>query len=351
MASAYHMGGPDDPVHYPRYFNLPNQAAAAAKIAALENGPEALVVSSGLAAISTVVLGLLEAGDHVLVQSDLYGGTHHLVRTELTRLGFEVDWAPAGGAQGFEAALTPQTRLVLLESPTNPLLKVVDLAEVADMARRRGAITVMDNTFATPINQKPLDLGIDVVIHSATKYLGGHSDLCAGAIVAGRPIMDRIREAAVNYGGVLGAFECYLLERSLKTLALRVRQHNENALALAEFLAGRPEVRRAHYPGLPGHSGHDIAAKQMAGFGGMLAVELAGSQKDAQQIVDRLELFTPAVSLGGVESLLCFPSLTSHAKMTPEQRAEMGVGDTLIRVSVGVEDPEDLIADWRRALG
>ena len=340
----------DGNICYPRYYNIPTQKAAADKLAALENGEAALILSSGMAAVTSALLAHLGQGDHALIQSDVYGGTYHFVASEFERFGIELTLVSSQDVKDFDALVRSNTNLLYVETPSNPLLKVVDLQAVAELGRRRNLTTVIDNTFASPINQTPLDLGIDVVIHSGTKYLGGHSDLCCGAVVSGARTMARIAETAINHGSVLGAFECYRLERSLKTLGLRVRQQNQNAMALAEYLSGHPGVLKVNYPGLPGHPGHETAKKQMTGFGGMLSVQLAGSFEDARRVVDRLKLAHHAVSLGGVESLVCFPTLTSHEKMPKEEREAQGITDTLVRVSAGIEAPEDLIEDFRQAL-
>lgn len=350
MASSYRVPPAGDELCYPRYYNIPNQMAAADKLAALENGESGLVVGSGMAAITETLFALLRAGDHAVFQGDIYGGTYHFILSELERYGIDYSIVTADSVDAFVAACRENTRLIYFETPTNPLLTVVDVQAMAEAARRRGILTVVDNTFATPINQNPLALGVDVVIHSGTKYLGGHSDLCCGAIVTRRDLMDKIRGTAVNHGAVLGAFECYLLERSMKTLALRVRQHNQNAQAVAEFLSGHPRVRRVYYPGLPSDRGHEVARRQMSGFGGMLSVDLTGDHASAREAMERLRWFTHAVSLGGVESLFCFPVLTSHAKMPREDREKLGITDTLVRLSVGVEETDDLIDDLKQAL-
>ncbi|MEW6262630.1 MAG: aminotransferase class I/II-fold pyridoxal phosphate-dependent enzyme [Thermodesulfobacteriota bacterium] len=348
-SSSYRFSESGGEVLYPRYYNLPTQKAVADKMAALENGRTALVVSSGMAAISTTLVALLAAGDHAVIQNDVYGGTFHFL-SELSRLGIEYSLVRSQDVRDFAAAVRENTRLVYFETPTNPLLKVVDLRAMAELGRTKGLLTVIDNTFATPINQRPLDYGIDVAAHSGTKYLGGHSDLCCGVVVTRPDLGDKIAETAINHGVVLGAFECYRLERSLKTLALRVRQQNVNALALAEFLAAHPRVKRVYYPGLPDDPGHETAKRQMSGFGGMFSVEIKGDRETARSVVNRLKLFTHAVSLGGVESLVCFPALTSHAKMPAEEREKIGITDALLRFSTGIEDPDDLIADLGQAL-
>jgi len=335
---------------YPRYGNIPTQMAPADKLAALEGGQAAMVMASGMAAISSALLSVLNAGDHAVLQADLYGGTHRFLLAELSRLGIGCTLVADADPARLEAAVTPQTRAVYVETPSNPLLRVVDLEGVAAMARRRGLVSMVDNTFASPINQKPLALGFDLVIHSGTKYLNGHSDLNCGAVVGAAARMASVRERAVNFGGTLNTYDCFLLERGMKTLALRMAKHNENAMAAAEFLAARPGVAAVHYPGLPSHPGHDVARRQMRGFGGMLSFELACAPEAARAFVDGLELALEAVSLGGVETLVCFPAVTSHAKMPREDRLAIGVTDTLVRLSVGCEDADDIIADFRRAM-
>jgi cystathionine beta-lyase len=332
---------------YPRYFNTPNQRVIEQKMAALEKGEAALVFGSGMAAITTVLFAYLKPGDHAVFQTDLYGGTFLFVR-ELARIGVAISFARS--AAEFALSLRPETKVVYVESPSNPLLRVVDLAAIAKLVRDHGALSVVDNTFATPINQNPLQLGLDVVIHSGTKYLNGHSDVNAGVVVSSAEVIQRTTEYAVNHGGMLDARACFLLERGMKTLALRVKQHNENAARLAEFLLGHPAVAAVNYPGLPCHPDHPLAARQMRGFGGMLSFELRDAQRvDAMLAAFRLVL--PALSLGGVESLVCIPSRTSHRKMSRGERERAGISDGLVRVSVGVEDFEDLLEDFTQALG
>ena len=338
-------------VRYPRYMNIPTQKAAADKVAALEHAEAGLVVSSGMAAIVAGLMAFVQAGDHVVFQADLYGGTHHFITAELARFGVRYSFVSSSSPADIAAALEENTRVVYLESPSNPLLKIIDLEETAALLRGRGVLTMIDNTFATPMNQTPLDMGFDVSIHSGTKYLNGHSDLNCGAIAASSEHIRTIQATAVNFGFTLNVYDCYLLERSLKTLGVRMARHNENALALARFLGDHPRVSRVYYPGLPEHEGHDIAKKQMKGFGGMLSFELDASAEEAAGMVGRLKLVTQAVSLGGVESLICFPARTSHAKISREERLAIGVTDTLVRFSVGIEDVEDLMADLDQALG
>jgi cysteine-S-conjugate beta-lyase len=331
---------------YPRYFNTPNQRVVEEKITALEHGEAALVFGSGMAAISTLLFAHLKPGDHAIFQTDLYGGTVLLVQ-ELTRWGVSVSFAR--DAKEFGATITPKTRLLYCESPSNPLLRVVDLAAIGALGRAHGALSVVDNTFATPINQTPLLLGIDVSVHSGTKYLNGHSDVNAGLVVGSAATIQRARECAVNHGGMLDAQGCSLLERGMKTLAVRVRQHNENAGQIAVFLRRHPAVASVNYPGLGEHPDHEVAARQMCGFGGMLSFELRNPAQ-AEAVLSALQLIMPALSLGGVESLACIPSRTSHRKLSPEDRQRAGISDGLIRLSVGIEEVEDLEADLTQAL-
>jgi cystathionine beta-lyase/cystathionine gamma-synthase len=324
---------------YPRYFNVPNQRVVARKLAALEQGEDAVVFGSGMAAISTLLFAHLKPGDHAVFQGDLYGGTHHLVTSELRRFGVEISMART--LAEFSAALRPNTRVLYVESPSNPLLRCVDLAAVAKLAREREVLSAIDNTFASPINQTPLALGIDAVVHSATKYLNGHSDVIAGVVVSSREVIRKVTQSALNFGATLDSHACYQMERGLKTLGLRVRQQNQNAGLLARFLESHAAVSRVIYPGLPDHPDHAIAARQMRGFGGMLSFELRQPSR-VDQLLARLEVATPALSLGGVETLVTVPSRTSHRSLTPEERRSAGISEALVRVSVGIEDIQDL---------
>ncbi len=335
---------------YPRYHTLPTQLAAADKIAALEGADACFIHASGLASITVALLAFLRAGDHALIQADIYGGTHHFVTAEFPRLGIGFDFVDCGDVARLRAAARPNTRLVYVETPSNPLLGVADLAAVAAVAREIGAVSVCDNTFATPVCQNPLSLGIDVAAHSGTKYLAGHSDLNCGAVACRAAHAERLHETTVNYGPTLNGMDAFLLERGLKTLALRMERICRNGLAVAAWLAAHPKVARVNYPGLPGHPGHAVAARQMRGFGGMLSFELFGAANAADAFAARLRMIPQAVSLGGVESLICLPRLTSHAKMTAAERAAAGIGDTLLRLSVGIEDEADIIADLAQAL-
>jgi cystathionine beta-lyase len=335
---------------YPRYFNTPNQEILVRKLCALEQGEDGVVFSSGMAAISTTFLALLKAGEHAVIQDDIYGGTRSFVTGRFPALGIRYTLVDRDAA-AIQAAILPETRLIYVESPTNPTLNIVDLRKIAKLARSRGLISLIDNTFASPVNQNPLTLGIDVSLHSGTKYLGGHSDLTSGAVVTSRELAEKIRGAATNLGGNLNAQSCHLLERSLKTLGLRVERQTENAGRIAEFLERRPDVKRVNYPGLKSHPGHDIARSQMKGFGAMLSFEVDPQVMSASEFMRALRLIHPAMSLGGVESTICDPATTSHRHVPVEARERLGISAGLLRLSVGVEHSDDLIADLQQAFG
>jgi len=334
---------------YPRYNNTPNQKAVAKKLSALENTESSLLFSSGMAAISTVIFSLAGQGDHVIMQRDIYGGTHHFVTAEFERFGIEFTFV-SNQAKDIEAAIKKNTRLIYIETPSNPLLVITDIEAVSKLAQSKNIPTAIDNTFASPMNQNPHDFGIDIIIHSGTKYLGGHSDLCCGAVLATEEMIDKIRASAANFGGSMNAATCHLLERSLKTLGIRVEKQNRNAQILAEYLADHLYVEKVYYPGLTFHPGFDIAAKQMRGFGGVLSFELNDTKIQPDHFVRKLSLITPALSLGGVESIICSHAVTSHAKISAKERKELGIADGLFRLSVGIEDVADLIGDLKRAL-
>lgn len=337
-------------VYYPRYYNIPTQQVAASKIAQLENGEAGLVLSSGMAAVVSTLFGLLRAGDHAVFHSGIYGGSRSFVDERFSRCAIEHALVYGTDVADFEAAIRDNTKVLFFESPTNPLLQVVDIAKVAEMARSRGVLTVMDNTFASPILQNPLDLGVDVVIHSGTKYLNGHSDVNCGAIVTSNELMQPIMDCAVSLGGTLDVRACYLLERGLKTLALRVERQSANAARFAAAMVANPRVRTIFYPGLSDHPGHEIAARQMSDFGGMVSLDLDADEATTVAMMSRLKLAQVAVSLGGVETLACRPKETSHAKISAEQRQREGITDSLMRVSIGIEDVDDVIADFEQAL-
>ncbi len=335
-------------VRYPRYFNTPNQEAVVKKVAALENAEDGLVFSSGMAAILTSMFAMLRAGDHIIFQNDLYGGTHHAAFHELNRYGIDFTMVDAADPKNFEKAIRKETKVIYIETPSNPLLKITDLLAVSKIARKHGLITLIDNTFASPVNQNPIDFGIDVVLHSGTKYIGGHSDICCGVMVSSKKLTQQILASASHFGGSLDAQTCYLVERSLKTMVLRVRQQNKNAMALAEFLDAESKIGKVYYPGLKKHPGYAIAKKQMTeGFGGMMSFEVKG---DPEKFIKKLKYIRKAISLGGVESTICSPIKTSHSKLTAAERAKVGISDKLVRFSVGIEEAEDLIADIEQAL-
>jgi cystathionine beta-lyase len=338
----------DDEVRYPRYFNTLNHQVVADKMCALEGAEAGLVTSSGMAAIAGILFGLLKAGDHVVLTEGLYGGTYALVTKELNRLGIDFNFA-ATGAQALQDAVRDTTRMLYVESPSNPLMNVVDLSALARFAQPSGIITVIDNTFASPILQNPLQQGFDLVMHSGTKYLGGHSDLICGTVNGPEALVSKIRDYSTNHGGCLNAQGCYLLERSLKTLDLRVRRQSDNAAVIATALDECADIKRVYYPGLANHPGHDIAAHQMQGFGGMLSFELDDGI-DPLAYLRRLQLVICAVSLGGVETTICQPVATSHAKMSADERRRLGITDGLLRLSVGIEDAEDILDDLLEAL-
>lgn len=347
-SSAYDYENTENGTMYPRYFNTPNHIAVAQKLAALENAGEGLIFSSGMAAILTAIFATLKAGDHAIFQNDLYGGTYSAVATELPRYGMEYTMVDGTDAGNFEKAITKKTRLIYIETPSNPTLKITDIRAVASIAKKHGLITIIDNTFASPVNQNPIDLGIDIVAHSGTKYIGGHSDICCGAVLTSRALASSIRNSAIHFGGSLDANTCWLVERSLKTVVLRVRQQNHNAMAIAEYLSTDDRVARVYYPGLNKHPGHSIAKAQMpGGFGGMLSFEVKG---DAHSFMSRLQLIKRAISLGGVESTITSPVKTSHVKMSAADREAIGVTDKLVRLSVGIEEVDDLIEDISQAL-
>jgi len=334
---------------YARYSN-PTVEAAEQKIAELEGGERALCFGSGMAAISTLLLSQLRHGDHVVATRELYGGTFEFLDRMLPQWGIATTFVPPADRKALEGALGPKTKLLYTETPTNPKLTVVDLGAFAEVARKARIACAIDNTFASPINQRPLGFGFDFVVHSATKYLGGHCDLVGGVVVGSR---DRLKEVWYHrklLGGILDPHAAYLLERGTKTLALRMARHNENGLLVARHLAEHPRVRGVYYPGLPGHPGHEIAKRQMSGFGGVLAFEVDAGREETARFVEALELAYLAPSLGGVETLVNQPSMTSHYFISPEERAAQGISDSLVRLALGIEDAADLIRDLDRAL-
>jgi cystathionine gamma-lyase len=320
-------------------------------IADLENGSRGFAFASGMAAIATA-LELLPAGAHVVAMDDVYGGTYRLFeRVRKSSAGLSVSYVDLGKSENFEAAIRPETRLVWIETPTNPMLKIVDIEAISGIANKRGIIVGCDNTFASPYCQRPLDFGADIVMHSATKYLAGHSDVIGGVLVVkDKELGERLQFLQNSVGAIQGPFDSYLALRGIKTLALRLERHCGNAVALAEELERHPAVARVAYPGLKSHPGHAVARRQMDAFGGMLTIYLKGGLEAARAMLERVELFTLAESLGGVESLIEHPGIMTHASIPPERRKELGVDDSLVRLSVGVEDLEDLRSDLTRAL-
>ncbi|XLS30549.1 trans-sulfuration enzyme family protein [Flavobacteriaceae bacterium M23B6Z8] len=334
---------------YPRYFNTPNQRALCQKIAALEHAEAALIFGSGMAAVSTALMAFLKKGDHIVLQKTLYGGTYNLVVEEFEKFGIEYSFTEGLEKEDFEKLIQPNTKVLYIETPSNPLLTITDMKMVAEIARQNGLVSMIDNTFASPVNQNPIDFGIDLVIHSATKYLGGHSDILAGAVAGSEAHIDRVFQLAKNFGGSLSDYTVWLLERSIKTLGIRVKAQNENAMKLAEYLNAHTDIQQVYYPGLDSHPDHKLAKKQMKGYGGMLSFELL-PEIDASTFTHALELIKPSMSLAGVESTILSPTQTSHALLSAEERAHQGIKDGLLRFSVGIEETEDLIADIEQAL-
>src|SRR5579862_6548325 len=352
QSATYEYGGEGNyhDVRYLRTNNTPTQLALHAKIAALENSAAALVTASGMAAISSTLFAVLSAGDHLLAQSCLYGGTHDLLTKDFEQFGLKVDFIDADRPDSWAAQLRPETRAIYVEAMTNPLLQVADLKAVVEFARARRITSIIDNTFASPINFRPIEAGFDLSIHSATKYLNGHADIVAGAIAGSAEMIERIRHKANHLGGSLDPHAGFLLSRGLKTLALRVRYQNASTLRIAQYLEGHPAVARVHYAGLESHPRHARARSLFAGFGGVLSFELKGAAARADELGKRLRIPIVAPSLGGVHTLLTRPATTSHAGLSPADRQRLGIGDALLRLSVGVEATEDLLEDFEQAL-
>ena len=335
--------------YYTRWGN-PTMTAAEEAVAAVEGTESALTFASGMGAITSTILGLLKGGDHIVAQRDIYGGVTKFFSQWLPRVGIEVTFVETNDIAQHERAIRPSTRMLYLESPTNPALRVVDIKKMAALAKQHGLLSMIDSTFGTPINQRPADHGIDLVMHSGTKYLSGHSDLICGVICGRKEMMSQLWETRTSLGNVMDPHAAWLLVRGLKTLAVRVARQNENALRVAEFLEQHEKVRRVHYPFLKTHPQYAIAREQMSGGGGMVTFEVEGTGEDAQRVSEAMRMFRLATSLGGVESLVSIPVLTSHAMISAEQRKEMGVTDQMVRLSVGIESSEDLIEDLERAL-
>lgn len=335
--------------YYSRYGN-PTNSVAERTIAELEGTDAALTFSSGMGAITTTILSLLQSGDHIVAQRDIYGGTHKFLSQWLPQLGIETTFVDTTDYEQHAAAIRPNTKLLYVESPTNPALRVVDLRKIFDLARKHALISMIDSTFGTPINQRPAEFGIDLIMHSGTKYLGGHSDLICGAVAGQTALIERILSTRTTLGNIMDPHASWMLVRGMKTVALRVARHNENAMRVAEFLEQHAKVRRVHYPFLESHPQNALARAQMSGGGGMVTFEVEGSGEDARRVSEALRLFILAPSLGGVDSLVSIPILTSHLMVPVDERKKMGVTEQMIRLSVGLEAAEDLIADLDHAL-
>jgi cystathionine gamma-synthase len=342
-------GGEKGRVEYGRYGN-PTVADCEARLAALDHGDGAILFASGMAAVTSVLLAMLPTGAHIVIGDDCYRRTRQFCLTFLKRLGITTTVVPMGDFAALEAAIQPNTRLIVSESPTNPYLRVVDLVKLVEIARRHGVKTLIDSTFATPVNQRPLDFGVDLVVHSATKYLSGHNDLLAGVVVGEAGLISSLRQALGVLGGVADPQAASLLTRGLKTLGLRVQRQNENGQAVAEFLAAHSRVARVWYPGLGTHPDHVTARAQMLGYGGVVSFEIAGSLEDTSRFIDALKIPLIAASLGGVETLVEQPALMSYYELSTEERLAVGIKDNLVRLSLGIEDAADLVADLAQAL-
>lgn len=333
---------------YPRYFNTPNQEALCKKIAMLEKSENALIFGSGMAAVSTTMLAFLHKGDHVVLPQTLYGGTYNFVVEEFHKYGIEYSFAKGFSEADFSEKIQSNTKVIFVETPSNPLMRITDLEMIAKLAKQHGIVSMIDNTFATPINQTPADFGIDIMIHSATKYMGGHSDICAGAVAASEIHIKTIWNLAKNLGGSLSDYTVWLLERSMKTMAIRVKAQNKNAKKMAKWLENHPLVEKVYYPGLKSHPEHALAKKQMRGYSGMLSFEINESF-DVKEFLRSLRMIKPSMSLAGVESTILSPAKTSHGLLSPEDRKKQNISDGLLRLSVGIEDVEDIKSDLEHA--
>ena len=333
---------------YPRYFNTPNQEALCRKIARLEKCEAGLIFGSGMAAVSTAMLAFLQKGDHVVLPQTLYGGTYNFVVEEFHKFGIEYSFAEGFSEADFSEKIQKNTKVLFVETPSNPLMRITDLEMISKLAKQHGLITMIDNTFASPVNQTPADFGIDIMIHSATKYMGGHSDILAGAVAASEEHIKKIWNLAKNLGGSLSDYTVWLLERSMKTMVLRVRAQNKNAKKMAKWLDGHPLVEKVYYPGLKTHPDHGLAKKQMSGYTGMLSFEIS-EYLNVDEFLKGLKMIKPSMSLAGVESTILSPAKTSHALLSAEERKRQNIGDGLLRFSVGIEETEDIIADLEGA--
>ena len=343
------FGGDAEKKPYPRYFNTPNQEFLSKKIASLENGEKALIFTSGMAAISTSIMANVKSGDHVIFQEDLYGGTRNFIKTEFDKYGIEYSFTKGLESEDFTNEIRNNTVGIYVETPSNPLLKIVDLKSISSVAKENSFWTMIDNTFASPVNQNPIDHGIDIVIHSATKYLGGHSDISAGAVVSTEKNINLILNSAKNFGGNLSDYTVWLLERSMKTLFIRVREQTNNAKLLAKMLDENSNISKVYYPGLESHPSHEIAKNQMKDFGAMMSFDL-NKNIDVYKFLKNLKVIKPGMSLAGVETTVNFPMKTSHGLLTQDERDNQGIGNKLIRLSVGIESYEDLYNDLDQAI-
>ena len=333
---------------YPRYSSTPNQEFLAKKISALEETEDAIILGSGMAAISTSLLAFLNSGDHIVLQNDIYGGTRNLVEAQFKRYGIQYSFTDGLDVQSFEKEIKPNTKAIYIETPSNPLLKLVDIKKIADLSKSKNLISFIDNTFATPLIQKPHKLGIDIILHSATKYFGGHSDICAGAVAASTEHREIIWNLSKNIGGSLSDYTAWLLERSMKTLSVRFFAQQKNAEQLSKYLTECRFIDKVYYPGLEEHPNHEIAKKQMTGFGAVISFEL-NKKVDPKTFLKSLKMINPSMSFAGVESTMLSPAETSHYLLTPEDRLVQGITDNLIRFSVGIEDVPDIQNDIEQA--
>ncbi len=333
---------------YPRYFNTPNQEALCKKIAMLEKSEAALIFGSGMAAVSTAMLAFLHKGDHVVLPQTLYGGTYNFVVEEFHKFGIEYSFAEGFSEKDFSEKIKENTTVIFVETPSNPLMRITDLEMISKLAKQHGIVTMIDNTFASPVNQTPADFGIDIMIHSATKYMGGHSDICAGAVAASEEHIKKIWNLAKNLGGSLSDYTVWLLERSMKTMVLRVKAQNKNAKKMAKWLENHSLVKNVYYPGLKNHLDYQLAKKQMNGYTGMLSFEIVESL-NVDEFLKALKMIKPSMSLAGVESTILSPAKTSHSLLSADARKEQGISDGLLRFSVGIEEVADIIADFQGA--
>ena len=334
---------------YPRYFNTPNQLALSRKISDLESAEDSILFGSGLGAVSSTMFSFLKSGDHVILHDSIYGGTINLVNTEFKKFNVDFSYIDINDVDLLKSTIKKNTRIIYFETPTNPLLQIVDISLISSVAKENNIISIIDNTFASPINQNPINFGIDLVIHSATKYLGGHSDILAGSVSGAKEHIEKIKKSGINYGANLSDYTVWLLERSIKTLSVRVNAQNQNALDLAKFLDDNSLIKKVFYPGLKNHLSHEIASKQMNGFGGMMSFEVT-DKINSEDFVSDLKIISPTMSLAGVESSITSPSKTSHKKVDPQIRKKLGISDNLLRFSVGIEDIEDLMLDLDKSL-